>query len=146
KVLARNGAICPRVFALVGQKLPPPQPAAIPREARSSIQSVNRPGHATSANAPVHVGGTYELPNCVRSRNTDICWRRTGLSGQYVGPAPQPATTPRWKSSSIHGANGLSAGTSAKTPNAGGGWYPGPSFAFSTNTAICLRSAGLAGQ
>src|SRR5262245_1052285 len=81
-VFVRNGAIWPRVLGFVGQKLPPPHPAAIPRPERSSIQSEKRPGHGTSPKSPVQAGGTYVEPSSVRSRNTAICCLSTGAFGQ----------------------------------------------------------------
>ena len=62
-------------------------------------------------------------------------------------PPPHPLTTARRASSSIHRQKGLLAGTSANTGVVqAGGTYPAPSFATSTNTAICSRVVELAGQ
>src|SRR5262245_32120256 len=49
---------------------------------------------------------------------------------------------PRALNSSIHGAKGSFAGTSAKTPWAGGGTYAAPSYVFRRKTAICARVTG----
>ena len=56
----------------------------------------------------------------VRARNAAIWARVTVMSGQNL-PPPQPAVMPRADNSSIHPANGADAGTSVKTPCAGGG-------------------------
>src|SRR6185295_13026511 len=76
---------------------------------------------------------------------TPICSRVTGSVGQYL-PPPQPLTTPRRASSSIHLQNGLVAGTSLNTGVVQAGGLSVGSSVRSTNTAICSRVTACAGQ
>src|SRR4029453_4338371 len=95
-------------------------PAVMPRPNKSSIQGANGSSRETSSKTPIGGGGTYADPSSVFRRKTAIVARVTGSPGQKR-PAAQPAGMPRWKRSSIHGANGSSGGTSSKIPLAGGG-------------------------
>src|SRR5262245_58237124 len=61
-------------------------------------------------------------------------------------PVPQPVTTPRRTSSSIHLQKGLVAGTSLKTGVRQAGGLSDGSSVRSTKIAICSRVTGLWGQ
>src|SRR5215470_13010888 len=85
-------------------------------------------------------------PN-VCARNTPIWSRVTLAVGQYA-PFPQPLTTPRRASSSIHLQNGLEAGTSlniSEPATQAGGLRFGSSV-FSVKIDICSRVTGFCGQ
>src|SRR6185369_16223672 len=107
-----NTAICSRVTAPVGQKFPPPHPPTTPRRASSSTQRQKGDAAGTSPNTGVVQAGGSRAGSSVRRTNTAICSRVTAAVGQKF-PPPQPATTPRLASSSIHLQKGLLAGTSA---------------------------------
>src|SRR6187549_1910878 len=91
--------------------------------------------------------GPYKVSPNVPARNTAICSRVTGLVGQYF-PPPQPLTTPRRTSSSIHLQKGLDAGTSANisAPATQFGGLSVLSSVRSTKTAIASRAAGVVAQ
>src|SRR6187549_2623864 len=91
--------------------------------------------------------GPYKVSPNVPARNTAICSRVTGLVGQYF-PPPQPLTTPRRTSSSIHLQKGLEAGTSANisAPATQFGGLIVLSSVRSTKTAIASRVADVPTQ
>ena len=85
----------------------------------------------------------------VLTRNTAICARVIGSSGQYSGGSTeQPAVMPSADNCSIQAAAQWSAGTSSNTrPVAGeGAKEPGHDVASSRNIATCERETIIAGQ
>ena len=76
-----NTAICPRVTGSLGQKLPLPHPAVIPRPAIRSINPAPNDVELTSPNIPL--GGTSSKPSALVKKMA-ACALVTGASGQKL--------------------------------------------------------------